>query len=574
MADHLLHRDMVLQLGDRPPLADVLLKRLALGAVAHVAHAAAQQRVEEAGRPLGNAPFVRAHHPGDDDAVVVDEVKERRRNRRVAEIRRPMAEDLRAHRPVVDLLGGGADAVRRQIAQALAARVDALAAGHRVARVGAFIQLVAGEHVEIGALQMDAMREELLKVAADVVLRQRRAEIVLPSARPARHFKEAAVRAQGRVVRIVGRRVEVIVAVLVVDAEHVAQLLHGVREGLEPRPAAGLPAGRQVIGMLVVVAGLSPAVQMQIQLVNAHALEPANAFFPLGKRRHMVVRLQVLGVIERAFRHAVRLAVHVHHAAAHELADVGVCRSLLAQRVRAALLVDHLPVQAAERHIVAARRHEAVGHRAGIAHLAQRRQMAHVHARRTAGRMVDRIGVVPEVAGVAEIAALRGDLAPPGHVGGFGAHLSVKGHFLAHGLRPVGGQKLALHRVEHGIGALLLGHQRRRPEHFLDIQPRHLERHKRAVHEARRVVYKRLRLKGQRPAPLKARIAHALPLAQTRAIGRPLDGGCAVKANFRSVAQHDARRERRIKRPGLPEGFHKGRVLYAQKRNLILLFHS
>ena len=242
---------------------------------------------------------------------------------------------------------------------------------------------------------------------------------------------------------------------------------------------------------------------MQVKLVNAHVVQAAHALLPMRKRDELIIVLRVLMIIERAVRHEMGLALHMHDAAADELLHIRVLRGLGAQRAGAALLLGDAAVELTQRHIVAARGHEAVGHRAGVAHLALRGQMAHEHARRAAGRVLDRVRAVPEGAHIAQIAAVGRDLAPPGHVGALGAHLSAKGHLLADGLRPVIWQQLALHGVEHRVGAGVVGHKRLRPADFLYMQSAHVKRHKRAVHMARGVVHPHDRLEAEGFAALK-----------------------------------------------------------------------
>ena len=54
------------------------------------------------------------------------------------------------------------------------------------------------------------------------------------------------------------------IPILVMHAEHIPKLLHGVRELLQALPPAGLFAGGQIIRVLVVVSGLPPAVPVTV----------------------------------------------------------------------------------------------------------------------------------------------------------------------------------------------------------------------------------------------------------------------------------------------------------------------
>ena len=112
-------------------------------------------------------------------------------------------------------------------------------------------------------------------------------------------------------------------------AEHITKLLHGVRELLQALPPAGLFAGGQIIRVLVVVSGLPPAVQMQVELVHAQSLQALHPFGPVGERHQPVVFFRIFFVIiGGAFRH-MALALHMHDAATDELFHIGVLGGLL-----------------------------------------------------------------------------------------------------------------------------------------------------------------------------------------------------------------------------------------------------
>ena len=100
---------------------------------------------------------------------MVYQIVQGHRDRATLHIGCPVAEDLRSYRPVIDFLGGRRDLVGAQIVEALIAGVNALPAGHGVMGIDALIQLVAGEHIQVSPLQMDAVGKKLFKITAHIV---------------------------------------------------------------------------------------------------------------------------------------------------------------------------------------------------------------------------------------------------------------------------------------------------------------------------------------------------------------------------------------------------------------------
>ena len=258
----------------------------------------------------------------------------------------------------------------------------------------------------------------------------------------------------------------------------------------------------------------------------------------------------------------------MHHAAADQAFDVGVLGRLFAQRAHPALLLGDAPIKLAQRHVIAPRRHERIGDRARIAHAAQRGQVAHAHARRPARRVVDAIGAIPARAHVAQVAALPRDLAPPGHIGGLGAHLAVEGQLSADRLRPIRRQQLALHGVQHRVAPRLVRSERPRPLDAAHLQAPHLKRHEGAVDEAGCRVQQHAGFKAKIPIVRKAAVADAIAVAQARTKRRARYALRAEKGDFRPIRQHDARLVRAVEGPTLAEGLHKS--IPAQGRSALL----
>ena len=92
---------------------------------------------------------------------------------------------------------------------------------HPVTRIGAFIGLIAGEDIQVCGLQTNAVLEELLKVSPNIIRSQGRTEIILLSTCPDSMTVNAAVRSLTGVVGVIGRRIEIIIAVLIMNAEKI-----------------------------------------------------------------------------------------------------------------------------------------------------------------------------------------------------------------------------------------------------------------------------------------------------------------------------------------------------------------
>ena len=241
-----------------------------------------------------------------------------------------------------------------QPVKAVFAVLIALPAGHAVQGIGALVALVAGKDVQISAVQPDAVGEQLGEVAADIGLGLGGAQVGLRAARPSGVLGVAAVRQHGGVGRVEGRRVQIVVAVLVMDAEQVAQLVHGVAQLLHALPAAGFGTGGQIVRVLVVIARLRPSVEMQVHLLDAKLVQIFHLPGSGGEGGDEVVLLRIFRVIEIGLWIDIGLDAAVNKAAADQVVDRGHPRGLLRQRGEQAVLLDIAAVDLAQVVVVAA----------------------------------------------------------------------------------------------------------------------------------------------------------------------------------------------------------------------------
>ena len=123
-----------------------------------------------------------------------------------------------------------------------------------------------------------------------------RAEVVLWAARPQRHRKDAAVGCLNRQGRIIRRCRMVKIAVLVVQSVQITAVVYCLLEASQSVPAARFLTGGQVVGVAVVISRLSPAVQVEIQPVDAQLVKSCNFFRPDRKGSQMVVFFRSGGV--------------------------------------------------------------------------------------------------------------------------------------------------------------------------------------------------------------------------------------------------------------------------------------
>ena len=281
-----------------------------------------------------------------------------------------VAEGQGGHGKAHGLLGGGNDAAVGEEAEAADAGLGALLAGHEVIGVEALVQLHHREHVQVGAVQLDAQPLKLVVVAADVVDGQLGAQEAMRAAVPEIVVGMSAVDVHEGVVQIKGGSVVVVVAVLVVDAEVEAQLGAGLLQSLHACGTACALVNGEGIGMEVVVALLAPAVQVEVGLLNALALQLGEHTARLREGTVVVVVLGVVGIVEVGGGVDVGGAARMHHGTADEVLYLGVFGDLFLQRHQLATLGDIGAVDLGD-GVEVALGEEGVQDGAGVVHLTQ-----------------------------------------------------------------------------------------------------------------------------------------------------------------------------------------------------------
>ena len=245
------------------------------------------------------------HHPGDDDTIVVNQIEQRNGNsllRRAGLVHhkligRIVAEYQAAHAPVGYLLRAWEDAPGKQVFKALSPKFQTVPARHAVHGIGALVGLVAGEDVQVSAVQINIVFRQLTEITFHIVRCLGGAEVGLAPAGPVGMFRYPAVRLKAAEGSIKGLSAEIIISVLVVDPEKVTAGMHGVGQLFHALPAAGFHAGRQIVGMLVVISGVSPAVQMEEQLFEPLFAELPDFICPDPERNHTVIFIRIFRVI-------------------------------------------------------------------------------------------------------------------------------------------------------------------------------------------------------------------------------------------------------------------------------------
>ena len=111
-------------------------------------------------------------------------------------------------------------------------------------------------------------------------------------------LRHAAVCKLDSIFLIKGFGCKIVVTVLVMDTKEVTHLMHGIYQRFHAFPAACFFTCRCVIRVLVIVTGLSPAIQMHIKLFHAKLMKGSCFFFALCKGVQRFVVLRVIFVIE------------------------------------------------------------------------------------------------------------------------------------------------------------------------------------------------------------------------------------------------------------------------------------
>ena len=103
------------------------------------------------------------------------------------------------------------------------------------------------------------------------------------------------------------------------DAEQIAPRMQGFLQVFHAFPAARFLAGRQVVRMLVIITGLSPAIQVQIEFFHPGFMICLQLMFALFKRGKPIVLLGIARIEERGFRIHMGLDPQMHEPAADQL---------------------------------------------------------------------------------------------------------------------------------------------------------------------------------------------------------------------------------------------------------------
>ena len=183
------------------------------------------------------------------------------------------------------------------------------------------------------------MRGDLTVVALDVVGGEPPAQVLLSTSGPTRVFGDRTVGQAYGVAIVVRGGIAMVVAVLVVQAEQVSALVRGVGERAQPLPSAGFGAGRQVVGVLVVVSGLSPAVEVHVQPADAGLAQRAQLVGAPAEGDERVVALRMLRIVHGRIGLDVRFGADVHPHAAGQLPYGGVAHGLFGERAQQAVFV-------------------------------------------------------------------------------------------------------------------------------------------------------------------------------------------------------------------------------------------
>ncbi len=410
-----------------------------------VGRAAVQQGVE-------HVVVVRVHllhHPGDDDTIVVYQIEQGHGNAlpgraglaHLELIGRVVAEHQALHAPVGDLLGAGEDPLGEQVLEALPPEIQTVPAAHIVHGIGAFIRLIAGEDIQVGTVQADIMLRQLAEIALHIIRGLGGAEVCLMSACPVGVLRNGAVRLEAAEGGVEGLPVEIVVPVLVVDAEEISAVVEGIRQLLHAIPAAGLLTGGQIVGMLVVVSRVSPAVQVQVELLEALGPEGFDLLCPCPEGHHPVVLAGMLRIVHGGFRAYMILDSPMEEEASDQPLHPGGLRRLFLQAAEQALLLHIAAVHFADIVVVTSAQ-QRVAHDPAVAHLPQAGPPAHPGFRvGPSGGMLRVEGAVPGLLADGDVPFSGLHLAEPGHVTGGGAQGAAEGELPQLRLPGIGNQE-------------------------------------------------------------------------------------------------------------------------------------
>ena len=106
--------------------------------------------------------------------------------------------------------------------------------------------------------------------------------------------KDTSVRTLAGQVIIIAFRLLVEIPVLVMNAEEVAQFFHGLRKLTHAFPSAGLHTSRADIRMLIVISGISPTVEVKVELLYSVRLKGTHLFRSFSKRNQTIILIRCI----------------------------------------------------------------------------------------------------------------------------------------------------------------------------------------------------------------------------------------------------------------------------------------
>ena len=220
-------------------------------------------------------------------------------------------------------------------------------------RICALVALVARKHIEVCTVKPDSVFLQFGKIPFHIERCLRCTEIALRSARPVTVSRYRSVRKAAGIIFIVARRCVVIIAVLVVNTEFVAEIMHRIDKRFHAFPSAGRLACRCVVRMLVVIPRFCPAVQMKIDFLYAEIMNFADLLFAHGKRHYAVIFLRILRIEKAGLRLHNRLDSRMNKTRSHKIVNGRILYCLFFQSAQMALFPYILAVRFAEVVIIA-----------------------------------------------------------------------------------------------------------------------------------------------------------------------------------------------------------------------------
>ena len=234
------------------------------------------------------------------------------------------------------------------------------------------------------------------------------------------------------------------------DAEHESQTVHGVDQRLHAFPAARFDAGRQIVGMVVVVAWFCPAIQMQVHLSDTELIEVFDLLLSGGKGGENVVFLRIFWIIKVGLWIDMSLDAAMDKGAADQVVDRRNAGSFFLQRGEQTVFLDVVAVDLAQVVVIAVSK-EGVFQAAAIIHFAKAWFPPAAHMGVWSTRWMLRIdAAVPWSRSDGDIACAVFDLTKPRHIAAGGEELTVEGQ-LSKLNRPVVWNKQSLTVVEQGV---------------------------------------------------------------------------------------------------------------------------